>query len=84
MTTPGRDRPPERKTGSPQEDSRDERSTEMSERTPSGDAVASRLGETPRLRASEVLGPRGLVQIEHDGEVYTLRLTRNNKLILTK
>lgn len=37
-----------------------------------------------RVRASEVLGPRGLVQIEHEGEVYTLRLTRNNRLILTK
>lgn len=37
-----------------------------------------------RVRATEVLGPRGIVQIEHDGEVYTLRLTRNNKLILTK
>lgn len=37
-----------------------------------------------RVRASEVLGPRGIVQIEHEGEVYTLRLTRNNRLILTK
>jgi hemin uptake protein HemP len=37
-----------------------------------------------RLRAADVLGPRGLVQIEHEGEIYTLRLTRNNRLILTK
>ncbi|MEZ4331648.1 MAG: hemin uptake protein HemP [Myxococcota bacterium] len=37
-----------------------------------------------RVRASDVLGPRGLLQIEHEGEVYTLRLTRNNRLILTK
>lgn len=37
-----------------------------------------------RVRASDVLGPRGIVQIEHEGEVYTLRLTRNNRLILTK
>ena len=37
-----------------------------------------------RVRASEVLGPRGLLLIEHEGEVYTLRLTRNNRLILTK
>jgi len=37
-----------------------------------------------RVRASDVLGPRGLLLIEHEGEVYTLRLTRNNRLILTK
>ncbi|MFO0688333.1 MAG: hemin uptake protein HemP [Myxococcota bacterium] len=37
-----------------------------------------------RVRASDVLGPRGIVQIEHEGEVYTLRVTRNNRLILTK
>lgn len=37
-----------------------------------------------RVRASEVLGPRGVLQIEHEGEVYTLRVTRNNRLILTK
>lgn len=37
-----------------------------------------------RVQASEMLGPRGMLQIEHDGEIYTLRLTRNNRLILTK
>lgn len=31
-----------------------------------------------------LLGERGLLRIEHDGEFYTLRLTRNNRLILTK
>ena len=40
--------------------------------------------ETRRLDAREMLGPKGVVQIEHEGEVYTLRLTRNNRLILTK
>jgi len=39
---------------------------------------------TRRLQAREMLGPKGVVQIEHEGEVYTLRLTRNNRLILTK
>lgn len=50
-----------------------------------------RTSETPeagrsvrRVRAVEVLGPRGILQIEHEGEVYTLRVTRNNRLILTK
>lgn len=37
-----------------------------------------------RVRARDVLGPRGILQIEHEGEVYTLRVTRNNRLILTK
>ncbi|MCR9094189.1 MAG: hemin uptake protein HemP [bacterium] len=37
-----------------------------------------------RVRAGEMLGPKGILQIEHEGEVYTLRLTRNNRLILTK
>lgn len=37
-----------------------------------------------RVRARDVLGQRGILLIEHEGEVYTLRLTRNNRLILTK
>ena len=37
-----------------------------------------------RVRAGEILGPKGILQIEHEGEIYTLRLTRNNRLILTK
>jgi len=42
-------------------------------------------GPTVRtLAARELLGERGLLRIEHEGEVYTLRLTRNNRLILTK
>jgi len=32
----------------------------------------------------DLLGPRGLLRIEHEGELYTLRVTRNNRLILTK
>ena len=36
------------------------------------------------LGARELLGARGVVRIEHEGEIYTLRITRNNRLILTK
>ncbi len=36
------------------------------------------------LGARELLGTRGVVRIEHEGEIYTLRITRNNRLILTK
>lgn len=32
----------------------------------------------------DLLGPRGVLRIEHEGELYTLRVTRNNRLILTK
>jgi len=38
----------------------------------------------PLLAARQLLGARGIAHIEHDGQVYTLRLTRNNRLILTK
>jgi len=36
------------------------------------------------IPAHELLGRSGRVRIEHDGSLYELRLTRNNKLILTK
>lgn len=38
----------------------------------------------PLLAARQLLGPRGIAHIEHEGQIYTLRLTRNNRLILTK
>jgi hemin uptake protein HemP len=38
----------------------------------------------PTRTAQELLGERGILRIEHEGEVYTLRITRNNRLILTK
>ena len=36
------------------------------------------------ITARELLGDERLLRIEHNGEFYTLRLTRNNRLILTK
>jgi hemin uptake protein HemP len=38
----------------------------------------------PTRSAQELLGERGILRIEHEGEMYTLRITRNNRLILTK
>ena len=55
--------------------------TKRSETTSSGSEAAKPIR---RVRASDVLGPRGILLIEHEGEVYTLRVTRNNRLILTK
>ena len=36
------------------------------------------------VRAKELLGPAGMLRIDHEGEIYTLRITRNDRLILTK
>jgi len=37
-----------------------------------------------QISSRELLGPERILHIEHNGEVYTLRLTRNDRLILTK
>ncbi len=49
---------------------------------PSKDAAAQPKPE--QLVAADLIGAAGQVRIEHEGEIYVLRLTRNNKLILTK
>ena len=36
------------------------------------------------VSAAELLGRAGMVRIEHEGELYTLRRTRLGRLILTK
>ncbi|HKK51567.1 MAG TPA: hemin uptake protein HemP [Myxococcota bacterium] len=54
-------------------------------RTESGEP--NEVWEEPPIRvigARELLGTRGVLRIELDGELYTLRLTRNQRLILTK
>ena len=52
----------------------------------SGAPAPSRGGanEVRTVISRELLGARGLLRIEHEGETYVLRLTRNNRLILTK
>ncbi len=45
---------------------------------------ASAREAIPVVRSSDLVGERGVLRIEHDGESYTLRITRNNRLILTK
>lgn len=39
---------------------------------------------TPRINSSELLHGGRIIEIDHAGQRYTLRLTRENKLILTK
>lgn len=36
------------------------------------------------VRARDLLGSERVLRIEHEGQVYTLRITRNDRLILTK
>jgi len=38
----------------------------------------------PSINSSEILGGASTVEIEHAGQRYLLRVTRENKLILTK
>ncbi len=45
---------------------------------------ASADGRVRTVETSELLGRSGILRIEHQGEIYTLRITRNNRLILTK
>jgi hemin uptake protein HemP len=47
-------------------------------------AVAGSRLVQPRLHSAELLGTAREVVIEHAGEEYRLRLTRQGKLILTK
>lgn len=53
---------------------------------PSGDvhAVTGAKPDTPQLSSRELFRNGNLVCIEHQGQQYWLRLTRGNKLILTK
>lgn len=39
---------------------------------------------TPRIDSDVLLSGGRLLEIEHRGQVYTLRLTRQDKLLLTK
>lgn len=38
----------------------------------------------PRMTSESLLGERGELKIQHNGELYSLRRTRHGKLILTK
>ena len=43
-----------------------------------------RENRLPTLQSQHLFAPTKEVRIEHEGEEYRLRLTRNNRLILTK
>ncbi len=62
----------------------------MPESRAEGKGVKATVGPDPArddirtVSAAELLGRAGVVRIEHQGEVYTLRRTRLGRLILTK
>jgi len=46
--------------------------------------AASRQPDLPRVHSRDLLRGNSLILIEHGDDRYYLRMTRNNKLILTK
>lgn len=48
------------------------------------ESVGARLSATRRIASGSLLGGGKELVIEHAGQEYHLRLTRNDKLILTK
>lgn len=51
---------------------------------PTAVVVGADKTPTPVVSSRELFGTQRTVLIEHQGQCYTLRLTRKNKLILTK
>ncbi|WP_108258226.1 hemin uptake protein HemP [Mangrovicoccus ximenensis] len=49
-----------------------------------GGSTAESFGQTPRYEARDLVAEGTTALIHLDGQVYTLRITRMGKLILTK
>ncbi len=56
----------------------------MAKRAQKAGCAHSPRDPAPRIDSAVLLGGGRKLLIEHDGEVYTLQLTRQNKLLLTK
>ncbi len=41
------------------------------------------LASVRRVTSKELIGPAGMLEIEHAGRIYCLRITQQGKLILT-
>lgn len=57
---------------------------QATERVTANEGRPSAAKSIETVQAREILGSSGLLRIDLDGEIYTLRLTRNQRLILTK
>jgi hemin uptake protein HemP len=42
------------------------------------------MSEAVKVDSKQIFGQKKIVKIEHNGSVYILRITKDNKLILTK
>ena len=51
---------------------------------PKAAMTGARSADVSVISSRELLGSNKRLCIEHNGELYTLRITSNNKLILTK
>jgi hemin uptake protein HemP len=49
-----------------------------------GSAVSASSGKKPRIESTELFSGNSEIVIVHQDEEYSLRITRNGKLILTK
>ena len=49
-----------------------------------GASKSATVSALPCVNSLELLGERGELKIDHNGEQYSLRRTRHGKLILTK
>lgn len=49
-----------------------------------GDIQKNELGKTPTFDVEELLGQENIVHLTLDTQIYVLRRTRQNKLLLTK
>jgi len=47
-------------------------------------SAAAASGDKPSVTSEELLGETRQLTISHNGDSYTLRITANNKLLLTK
>lgn len=63
----------------PRQDEEDE-AMEVTNGSTAGDGLAGMR----TVRARDLIGGDKILRIEHEGQIYTLRITRNDRLILTK
>lgn len=50
----------------------------------SGSTAGDGITGSRTVRARDLIGGDKILRIEHEGQIYTLRITRNDRLILTK
>ncbi len=53
-------------------------------RHPTNDRPEPRTSERRTLKVRDLMRDDPVVELDHDGQIYRLRITRNRKLILTK